>query len=112
MTDRSIVTTYVFAMYVVGSGDACETNRWSLVFANDAHGATVYGRRDDLVAALRAGAALTVYLPSGSAIPSTHVHIEQDLVCAQDKETSKAGWGNFNTNTYWWIFMVRHVVVT
>ena len=106
VTDRSIVTTCVFAMSVVDSGDVCETNRWSLVFANDANGATVYGRRGDLVAALRAGAALTVYLPSGSAIPSTHVHIEQDLVCAQTKETSRAGWGNFNTNTYWWIFMV------
>ena len=108
--DRSSVTTYVFAMSVVVSGDVCETNRWSLVFENDVNGTTLYGRRGDLVAALRAGATLTVYVPgmatSGYVMSSAHVHIEQDLVCAQTKETSRAGWGNFNPNTYWWIFMV------
>ena len=96
-------------MFVVDAGNTCETNRWSLVYENDADGTAVYGRRDDLVAALRAGAALTVYVPSlsvsGSAIPSTHVHIEQDHVCAQTTETSKS-WDSFPTDVYWWIFMV------
>ena len=96
-------------MFVVDAGNACETNRWSLVYENDADGAAVYGRREDLMAALRAGAALTVYIPSlstsGSDIPPTHVHIEQDHVCAQTTETSKT-WDSFFPDVYWWIYIV------
>ena len=97
-------------MFVVDAGNSCETNRWSLVYENDADGAAVYGRREDLVAALRAGAALNVYMvdpwTDGMTIPFTHVHIEQDHVCAQNTRTSRRQWGEFKADVYWVIFII------
>jgi len=97
-------------MFFVYAGNSCETNRYSLVFENDAHGTAVYGRREDLVAALRTGAALTVYmedlLTDGMTIPFTHVHIEQDHVCAQNTRTTRARWGEFKADVYWVMFII------
>ena len=93
-------------LIVCEAGGDCEINRWSLVYENDANGAAVYGRLEDLVTALRGGAELTVYVASISyALPVKHVHTQQGIVCAQTKDTSK-GWGSFHTDVYWWIFML------
>ena len=63
------------------------------------------------MAALRAGAALTVYMvvdpwTDGLTIPFTHVHIEQDHVCAQNTRTSRTQWGEFKADVYWVMFII------
>ena len=91
-------------------GAGCDISRWSLVYEHDAKGEAVYGRRENLVAALRDGATMTMILdfwdePYTS--QADHVHIEQGNVCAQFwKHASFSNWMSFQTNVYWWIIIV------
>ena len=89
-------------------GADCSISRWTLVYEHDTDGSVMYGRREDLDEAVRAGAALTVYIPrSQHTIQAEHVHFEDGQVCAQFwKHGSFSGRVAFQTNVYWWILIV------
>ena len=78
-------------------GADCSVSRWSLVYEHDTDGSVLYGRREDLDDALRAGAALTLYLPKSKlAVQAEHVHFEDDQVCAQFwKHASLRNWMSY-----------------
>ena len=89
-------------------GADCSVSRWSLVYEHDTDGSVLYGRREDLDDALRAGAALTLYIPKSQySVQAEHVHFEDGEVCAQFwKHASFQNWMSFQTNVYWYLLMV------
>ena len=89
-------------------GADCSISRWTLVYEHDTDGSVLYGRRGDLDEAVRAGAALSVYVPKLKyAVQAEHVHFEDGQVCAQFwKHASFGSWMAFQTNVYWWLFIV------
>ena len=89
-------------------GSGCDVSRWTLLYEHDAKGEPVYGRRDDLLKALRDGGTVGVYVPHFRyAIAAEHVHMEDGHVCAQIwKNACIASWMSFKRDVYWWMLML------
>ena len=89
-------------------GSGCDVSRWALLYEHDAKGEAVYGRREDLLTALRDGGTVGVYVPRFRyAVPAEHVHVEDGHVCAQFwKNACIASWMSFKRDVYWWMLML------